>query len=535
MPQRNPSSRRFLTRVALFSFAGWALVALGRGDGAEQAEEAEWTPVTPPQAERKKFRLAETHEWADWDVEPAPKPKRRLATTLVFVTLFFAGASLSAIAGDETAQMGDAADSTATTQTDAQAADGSGADAQSADAGADASAADGGATSDSAAAAPATGDSASADPASGDPASSDQPVSDDASAADAPAADPAAGGDASADSGSTAPSSDGPESPAGGSTSPAGGGDSQQSAGSSGGSTGGSSHSSGGGHAGSSGDSSAPPVLAVKDSPAPRAPDPEASEPGMMATVWLHRTMPDPTPPAKRLAPAFARMLRAEAKRADLHWAVLLGVLRAQGHGGRWPAARADVRGLAKRLVAAGGRKHEWMAALGLSGRTTFADRAVALTRYDRAAGLHALVVGLEAAKPQLQKKVLNDKRLEIYPGGRDDVARGRVNVRVLVLMEYLANAHGEVTVSCLISGHRLFARPGVVSAHIFGLAVDIAALGNTPILGHQNPGGLTEQAVREILLLPAEMQPQQVISLLGLGGPSFPLPNHYDHIHVGY
>jgi hypothetical protein len=28
---------------------------------------------------------------------------------------------------------------------------------------------------------------------------------------------------------------------------------------------------------------------------------------------------------------------------------------------------------------------------------------------------------------------------------------------------------------------------------------------------------------------------PRQVISLLGLGGPSFPLADHYNHIHVGY
>jgi hypothetical protein len=32
-----------------------------------------------------------------------------------------------------------------------------------------------------------------------------------------------------------------------------------------------------------------------------------------------------------------------------------------------------------------------------------------------------------------------------------------------------------------------------------------------------------------------AELQPQQVISLLGLGGPSFPLADHDDHLHVGY
>jgi hypothetical protein len=91
------------------------------------------------------------------------------------------------------------------------------------------------------------------------------------------------------------------------------------------------------------------------------------------------------------------------------------------------------------------------------------------------------------------------------------------------------------VTVSSLVCGHRIYARPGVVSAHVFGLAVDITALGGVPIAGHQQPGGLTERAVREILLLPAELLPQQVISLLGLGGPSFPLPDHADHIHVGY
>ena len=49
------------------------------------------------------------------------------------------------------------------------------------------------------------------------------------------------------------------------------------------------------------------------------------------------------------------------------------------------------------------------------------------------------------------------------------------------------------------------------------------------------DPGGLTERAVRNILLLPVELKPTQVISLLGLGGPSFPMADHYDHIHVGY
>ena len=172
---------------------------------------------------------------------------------------------------------------------------------------------------------------------------------------------------------------------------------------------------------------------------------------------------------------------------------------------------------------------------LALEGRTGFADRAEALTRYNRAVGLHALVRGLEAEKPALEQRILTDSRISIYAGGRDDIANHRVNVRVLALVLYLAEAHGQVTVSCLISGHRLYARPGVVSAHIYGLAVDISALEGQSILGHQQAGSVTERAVRNILLLPAELQPKQVISLLGLGGPSFPLADHYDHIHVGY
>ena len=105
----------------------------------------------------------------------------------------------------------------------------------------------------------------------------------------------------------------------------------------------------------------------------------------------------------------------------------------------------------------------------------------------------------------------------------------------MLVLMEYLADTYNQVTVSCLIAGHKLYARPGVISAHIYGRAVDIASLGGTSIAGHQGPGSLTEDAVRDVLLLPPEVFPRQVISLEGLGGPSFALANHWDHIHVGY
>jgi hypothetical protein len=190
---------------------------------------------------------------------------------------------------------------------------------------------------------------------------------------------------------------------------------------------------------------------------------------------------------------------------------------------------------MAFRLSGLGGRANPWAAALSYSSDTALADRVVALRHYYRAVGLASLVNGLLSQKADLQDRVLHDSRLDIYPGGRQDVAAGRVDVRVLAVLLYLADTYHQVTVSCLISGHRLYARPGVVSAHIYGRAVDIAALNGTPIYGHQQPGGLTEQAVRNVLMLPGAMLPAQVISLLGLGGPSFALANHYDHIHIGY
>jgi hypothetical protein len=282
-----------------------------------------------------------------------------------------------------------------------------------------------------------------------------------------------------------------------------------------------------------------PPVVQpVKASPLKKAieREPEADEPNVAATVWLYRDLPDPTPPSRRLKPAFARQLKRISARNHVDWALALAVLRARGDRGAVPASGAQLRSLTKHLGRLDAKRNAWTSVLSLEGRTSFADRTIALRNLYRAVGLKALVKGFDWAKPHLEKQILNDKRITIYPGGRSDVENHRVNVRVLAMIAYLAQAHGQVTVSCLISGHRLYARPGVISAHIYGLAADISEVGGVPILGHQQPdGSITEKSVRDILLLPAEMQPRQVISLLGLGGPSFPLANHYDHIHVGY
>ena len=55
------------------------------------------------------------------------------------------------------------------------------------------------------------------------------------------------------------------------------------------------------------------------------------------------------------------------------------------------------------------------------------------------------------------------------------------------------------------------------------------------PILGNQGRGSITEAVVRDLLLLQGAMRPSQIITLMDLGGPTFAMGDHDDHIHVGY
>jgi hypothetical protein len=194
-----------------------------------------------------------------------------------------------------------------------------------------------------------------------------------------------------------------------------------------------------------------------------------------------------------------------------------------------------ELAGIAARRV--GPAEHLQRRATPLRSAAPPSDRAIALDTYLEALGSGTILVGLDASRERLQQQVLSDSRLSIYPDGRGDVASGKLDVRILALMEYLAQADGEVTVSGLISGHAQYVpgRPGVISPHFAGRAVDISVVGGVPILDHQGPGTVTEHTIRQILALPASVEPVQVISLMTLGGPSFALPDHYNHIHVGY
>jgi hypothetical protein len=135
----------------------------------------------------------------------------------------------------------------------------------------------------------------------------------------------------------------------------------------------------------------------------------------------------------------------------------------------------------------------------------------------------------------QLAQRVLNDPGISIYDCGRGDVSQGIVDKRILGALLYLRSAGMTLTVTSLRCGHGYYTAGGSVSAHSYGAAVDIAAFNGQPVIGNQGPGSLTEQAIKLLMQLQGPAQPNQLISLMSFGGPSFALSDHDDHLHVGY
>jgi hypothetical protein len=161
-----------------------------------------------------------------------------------------------------------------------------------------------------------------------------------------------------------------------------------------------------------------------------------------------------------------------------------------------------------------------------------------------RAIGLNPLVsnhgdrtIGqiLLMSKEQLEQYVLNKKSIQIYAGGRSDIQAGEIDRRVLAVIAFLDSEGYHPYISCLISGHSLLTSSGNVSEHIGGDAVDISSINGKSMIANNKPGGLMEEVVRKIMTLQGVLEPHQIISLFAIGGATMSLPDHNDHIHVGF
>ncbi len=142
--------------------------------------------------------------------------------------------------------------------------------------------------------------------------------------------------------------------------------------------------------------------------------------------------------------------------------------------------------------------------------------------------------------KAQLQRRVLADEKLQIYEVGRTQIAAGLIDRRVLATLAYLSASGHDVAVSSL---HRQgsITSSGNVSDHSSGNAIDIAAVdGQTITAAAQGRGSITDTTIKRLLRLQGTVKPHQIISLMqpsDFGGADniLALPDHDDHIHVGF
>ena len=140
-------------------------------------------------------------------------------------------------------------------------------------------------------------------------------------------------------------------------------------------------------------------------------------------------------------------------------------------------------------------------------------------------------------SKEALQRRVLDDPNVSIYDCGKRDIEAGSIDRRVLATIEFLSASGLDPTITSLHCGHSYLASSGNVSEHSTGDAVDIAAVNGIPILGHQGPGSIADITIRRLLTLQGTMKPHQIISLMTYPGTdnTLALPDHNDHIHVGF
>ncbi len=123
-------------------------------------------------------------------------------------------------------------------------------------------------------------------------------------------------------------------------------------------------------------------------------------------------------------------------------------------------------------------------------------------------------------SKRQLEPQVLHDGGIRLTACGRADVRAGKVDKRVLAMLEYLS-VSGERPA---VAGLRCEA-PATAAAQLNAPAssgedaIRITAVNGVPIVGHQGAGSIADLTVRRLLMLQGLARPQRITSLMSYPG----------------
>ncbi len=140
-------------------------------------------------------------------------------------------------------------------------------------------------------------------------------------------------------------------------------------------------------------------------------------------------------------------------------------------------------------------------------------------------------------SKQQLTTRVLADPHVQVYPCGRRDIEAGLIDRRVLAVIEFLSASGLDPDVSGLECGHSLNGATGTDAAGATGASVDITKINGIPVLGHQQPGSVTDMTIRRLLTLQGSMRPNQIISDISYKAQpnTLALPDHRNRIQITF
>ncbi len=140
-------------------------------------------------------------------------------------------------------------------------------------------------------------------------------------------------------------------------------------------------------------------------------------------------------------------------------------------------------------------------------------------------------------SKQQLTTRVLSDPHVQIYACGRRDIEAGLIDRRVLAVIEFLSASGLDPDVSGLECGHSATGATGTDAAGATGASVDISKINGIPILGHQQPGSITDITIRRLLTLQGSMRPNQIVSDISYKAQpnTLALPDHKNRIQITF
>jgi murein DD-endopeptidase MepM/ murein hydrolase activator NlpD len=140
-------------------------------------------------------------------------------------------------------------------------------------------------------------------------------------------------------------------------------------------------------------------------------------------------------------------------------------------------------------------------------------------------------------SKQQLEQQVLADHAITMARCGREDVQTGKVDRRVLAVVEFLAVSGLRPTVSGLECATPGAGGEGSPSAQLSAEALDISAINGVPVSGHQGTGSITDTTIRKLLALQGPLRPRQIVSLMRYPDAhnTLAMADHRGRIHVSF